>query len=84
MAGSRECADFRQKKSVNYLQNFLKNRGGYIHNIRKEYLINVCRQTDGLDIEIDPDGLFEDRGAIAHSLTHPGMSVWTLPPEPSV
>ena len=32
------------------------------------------------DFVLDQSG----RSALTHSLTHPGMSVWTLPPEPSV
>ena len=79
MANSRECMDFRQK-NVNYLQNFLKNRGVCIHNSGKEDLINLCRQADRLDIEIDPDGLFEDRGAtVREKLTLTDGHVLTLP-----
>ena len=51
-----------------------------IHNSRKEDLINLCRQADRLDIEIDPHGLFEDRGAtVREKLTLTGGHVLTLP-----
>ena len=43
--------------------------------------------THNLGLKLEPKGRFETRSndhSLTHSLTHPGMPVWTLPSEPSI
>ncbi len=81
-------------RSVKELQLYLQERGVPISNIRKAELVDLCEAATELDIEIDPDGLLEDREEVIRSklltptgltLTNPclvnqNISVQNLPP----
>ena len=51
-------------KSLKELQKYLKDRGVVFSTIRKPELIDLCQQAERLGIEVDPDGLLEDREEI--------------------
>ncbi len=50
-------------KKVSELQQFLKDRG-VSANFKKASLIELCQEAYNLNIEVDPDGLLEDRQEI--------------------
>ena len=58
-----ECHNF-QSQSVKDLQQFLKARGVTFNDQRKADLVYLCEICVKLNIEIDPDGLIEDRAEI--------------------
>jgi hypothetical protein len=49
------------RKSVKELQNYLKERGVTFSDLRKTELVEICEAADRLGIDVDPDGLLEDR-----------------------
>ena len=51
-------------KSVRELQCYLKDRGVTYTNERKESLIQLCSDAESIGLEIDPDGVYEDRAEI--------------------
>ena len=51
-------------KSLRDLQNFLKLRGVSFSNSRKTDLVELCATASSLDIEVDPDGMIEDRSDV--------------------
>ena len=51
-------------RSLKELQKYLKDRGVTFSDIRKPELIDICQQAERLGIEVDPDGLLEDREEI--------------------
>ena len=48
-------------KTVNQLQSYLKARGVSVTNKRKYELIQLCKVACEMDIELDPDGIQEDK-----------------------
>ena len=52
------------RKSVKELQKYLKDRSVTISGLRKPELLDLCNAAHDLGIEIDPDGLLEDREEI--------------------
>ena len=52
------------KKSVKELQGYLKERGVPYTNILKAGLVELCTKAAALGIEVDPDGLVEDRAEV--------------------
>ena len=48
-------------KSMKELQRYLKDKEVVFSDIRKPELIDLCQQAEKLGIEVDPDGLLEDR-----------------------
>ena len=48
-------------KSVKKLQNYLKSRGVIFADQRKAGLVELCEKAEEVGIDIDPDGLLEDR-----------------------
>ena len=48
-------------KNVTFLRQFLKNRQVPFSNTKKDDLVALCRAADELQLEIDPEGLFESR-----------------------
>lgn len=59
-----------RSKSVKDLQRYLKDRGVTFNNELKVGLIELCEKAALLDIEVDPDGLDEDRGSILAEKLH--------------
>ncbi len=55
-----------QGKKVSDLQQYLKDRG-VTANFNKASLVEMCEEAYRLNIEIDPDGLLEDRQHIINS-----------------
>ena len=51
-------------KSVKELQSFLRNRGVAFSSYLKAGLVELCEVAEELGIDIDPDGLVEDREEI--------------------
>ena len=51
MAGYDTSMNFNQENV--YLQNFMKSRGVFISNFKEEDIINLCRQDDKLNIELE-------------------------------
>ena len=51
-------------KSLREFQNFLILRGVIFSNTKKADLIDLCDIAASLNIEVDPDGLVEDRSDI--------------------
>ena len=51
-------------KSVCELQNFLNARGVSFSNTRKADLVELCDIAASINIEVDPDGMVEDRSDI--------------------
>ena len=49
------------RKSVKELQNYLKERGVTFSDLRKTELVEICEAADRLGIDVDHDGLLEDR-----------------------
>ena len=63
-------------KSVKELQQYLKQRGVTYKNELKAGLVELCSEAARLGLEIDPDGLQEDRQHILNSkLNVCGMSL---------
>ena len=54
-------------KSVKELQKYLRDRGVVTARYLKAGLLELCRAAEQLGIEIDPDGLIEDRHEIVSS-----------------
>ena len=56
----------RNTNSVRELQLYLKDRsrGGTYTNELKTSLVQLCSDTESMGLEIDPDGLHEDRAEI--------------------
>ena len=52
------------KKSVKELQEYLKKRGVPYAKELKAGLVELCTAAAALDIEVDPDGLIEDRAEV--------------------
>jgi hypothetical protein len=52
------------KKSVKQLESYLKERCVSVSKSRKATLVQLCAAADELDIEVDPDGLVEDRAEV--------------------
>ena len=50
-----------ERKSVKELQNYLKDRGVTCSDLRKAELVEICEAAGRLGINVDPDGLLEDR-----------------------
>ena len=50
-----------ERKSVKELQNYLKDRGVTCSDLRKAELVEICEAAGRLGIDVDPDGLLEDR-----------------------
>ena len=72
------CSSFISS-NVSYLQQFLKGRGVSVNSQRKQEFIFLCQAADRLSIEIDPDGLLEDRtSVVTRKLTVP-VGTETLP-----
>ena len=68
--------DYFKGKTVKCLQNYLKERGVTYSGLRKASLEQLCIQAKELGIEIDPDGLVENREEIiSHKLQVPGEQV---------
>ena len=63
--------------SVKELQTFLKDRGVIFSNQKKIELIELCLAADELGLDIDPDGLIEDREEILRDklLLHSGSMI---------
>ena len=53
-----------KSKSVFELQQYLKSRGVTFSNTKKAGLIDLCKYAESLHIEIDPDGMVEDRDIV--------------------
>ena len=53
-----------QKKSVKELESYLKERGVSVSGTRKAGLVQLCDSAHELKIEVDPDGLVEDRADV--------------------
>ena len=53
-----------QFKSVRELQNYLRDRGVVYGNSKKHELIDLCELANEVKIQVDPDGLIEDRDEI--------------------
>jgi hypothetical protein len=51
-------------KSVRELQLYLKDRGVTYTNELKASLVQLCSDAESMGLEIDPDGLHEDRAEI--------------------
>ena len=51
-------------KALREIQNFLKLRGIIFSNTKKADLIELCDIAASLNIEVDPDGMVEDRSDI--------------------
>jgi hypothetical protein len=49
------------RKSAKELQKYLKERGVTFSDLRKAELVEICEAADRLGIDVDPDGLLEDR-----------------------
>ena len=49
------------RKSVKELQKYLKDRGVIFSDMRKTELLEICQAAERLGIEVDPDGILEDR-----------------------
>jgi len=61
-------------KSVSDLQRYLKDRGVIFSDKRKPALVELCNYAAELGVEIDPDGLVEDRAdVIRHKLCFDDM-----------
>ena len=60
MASSTCMNDFAGK-TVKQLQEYLKERGVITSNMRKQQLIKLCETASSLNIEVDPDGIHEDK-----------------------
>ncbi len=50
-----------KKKSVKQLKLFLKERGITYQNLKKASIFELCEAAVYVGVEIDPDGLVEDR-----------------------
>ncbi|KAL4235340.1 hypothetical protein ACF0H5_006975 [Mactra antiquata] len=53
--------DSFRTKSVKHLQEFLKERGVVFSDTRKADLVELCTLALEVNVEVDPDGLVEDR-----------------------
>ncbi|XP_060566333.1 uncharacterized protein LOC132725255 [Ruditapes philippinarum] len=53
-----------KSNSVTDLQKYLRQRGVTYANTRKAELVDLCRYAAELNIEVDPDGLVEDRSEV--------------------
>ena len=53
-----------KSSSVKELQQYLKQRGVIFANTRKVDLIELCKCAAEVNIEVDPDGLVEDRNEV--------------------
>ena len=51
-------------KSVLDLQRYLKDRGVIFSDKRKPALVELCNYAAELGVEIDPEGLVEDRADV--------------------
>ena len=60
MATNTSMQDF-STKNVKQLQEYLKHRGVITSNTRKAQLISLCEAASLLNIEVDPDGINEDK-----------------------
>ena len=49
------------RKTVKELQEFLKVRGVTTTNKKKSELITLCEAAKSINIDVDPDGLRDDR-----------------------
>lgn len=49
------------RKSVKELQKYLKEKGVTFSDLQKAELVEICEAADRLGIDVDPDGLLEDR-----------------------
>jgi hypothetical protein len=49
------------RKSVKELQKYLKERSVTFSDLWKAELVEICEAADRLGIDVDPDGLLEDR-----------------------
>ncbi len=71
------------KKTVSELQKYLKDRGVSTAHYNKVSLVGLCQEAFILNIDIDPDGLLEDRQHIISSkLTLPDG--YTILPNPAL
>ena len=67
-------------KSVKELQAYLKARGVVTSNHLKAGLVELCERAEDLGIEIDPDGLVEDKeDYIISSIYHMNLIIYTWP-----
>ena len=57
-------ADNFHRKSVKELQKYLKDMDVSFLDSRRIELFDLCKATERLGIEVDPDGLLEDRDDI--------------------
>ena len=65
-----------QNSSVKDLQKFLKERGVSCANRVKAGLLDLCNACLELGVEVDPDGLVEDRSeVIGEKLTYDGFKL---------
>ena len=68
-------SDFN-KKSVKELQEHLKARGVTFSDLKKVELLDLCKLAAEIGLEIDPDGLIEDKeSVIKEKLSHHGITV---------
>ena len=51
-------------KSIAALKQYLKDRGVVFSDQRKPALVKLCENASELEIEVDPDGLVEDRAEV--------------------
>ena len=67
-------SDTFASKSVKDLQTYLKHRGVCTSRLVKQSLVNLCLIASEIGLEVDPDGLVEDRHSviIAKLSTHAG------------
>lgn len=56
-----------KSKSVKMLQEYLRARGVTFDSLRKAALLELCESAEKLGIEIDPDGLIEDRTEVINA-----------------
>ena len=55
-----------KSKSVKELQGYLKKRGVSYDSLRKPALLELCESAEKLGIDVDPDGLLEDRTEVVN------------------
>ena len=64
LMSNRTMATVWHRKSVKELESYLKERCVSVSNSRKASLVQLCAAAAELDIEVDPDGLVEDRAEV--------------------
>ena len=51
-------------KNVQYLKDFLRSRQVSFSNQRKQDLLDLCKAADDLQLEIDPEGILENKSDV--------------------